>query len=127
MSEDETEAAPEGGETSDADDAAADEMEAAMAEMDAAGGGDAAEPPRPGGDQAIYDVPVEISAVLGTRQIQISQLLKMGRGAVLELDRLVGDPIDLYIDKQMVGRGEVLVIEDKIGVTLVNTIKMLPS
>lgn len=51
----------------------------------------------------------------------------MGRGAVLELDRLVGDPIDLYIGKQMVGRGEVLIIEDKIGVTLVNTIKMLPS
>ncbi|MFP6757124.1 MAG: FliM/FliN family flagellar motor switch protein [Alphaproteobacteria bacterium] len=57
----------------------------------------------------------------------MSQLLKMGRGAVLELDRLVGDPIDLYIGKQMVGRGEVLIIEDKIGVTLVNTIKMLPS
>lgn len=127
MSEDETEAAPEGGETSDADDAAADEMEAAMAEIDAAGDGDSAEPPRPCGDQAVYDVPVEISAILGTTQIPISQLLKMGRGAVLELDRLVGDPIDLYIGKQMVGRGEVLIIEDKIGVTLVNTIKMLPS
>ena len=83
--------------------------------------------PEAGGDQAVYDVPVEISAILGTTQIPISQLLRMGRGAVLELDRLVGDPIDLYIGKQMVGRGEVLIIEDKIGVTLVNTIKMLPS
>ena len=137
MSEDETEAAPEGGDNEMAaamaemdaaggDEAADDDMAAAMAEMDP-GGGDAAEPPRPGGDQAVYDVPVEISAVLGTTQIQISQLLRMGRGAVLELDRLVGDPIDIYIDKQMIGQGEVLIIEDKIGVTLINTIKMQPS
>ena len=60
-----------------------DDMAAAMAETDAGGGG--AGLPGPGGDQAVYDVPVEISAVLGTAQIPVSQLLKMGRGAVLPI------------------------------------------
>lgn len=99
-----------------------DDMAAAMAEM-AAGGGGGTEIQAPGGDQAVYDVPVELSAVLGTAQIPVSQLLKMGRGAVLELDREIGDPIDIYVDKQMVGRGEVIVIEEKLGVTLNDTLK----
>ena len=98
-----------------------DDMAAAMSEMDTRGRG--AELPGPGGDQAVYDVPVVISAVLGTAQIPVSQLLKMGRGAVLELDRIVGDPIDIYIDKQMVGRGDVIVMEEKLGITLYDTIK----
>ena len=98
-----------------------DDMAAAMAETDAGGGG--AGLPGPGGDQAVYDVPVEISAVLGTAQIPVSQLLKMGRGAVLELDRIVGDPIDIYIDKQLVGHGDVIVMEEKLGITLYDTTK----
>jgi flagellar motor switch protein FliN/FliY len=98
-----------------------DNMAAAIAETDAGGGG--AGLPGPGGDQAGYDVPVELSAVLGTAQIPVSQLLKMGRGAVLELDRIVGDPIDIYIDKQMVGRGDVIVLEEKLGITLNDTIR----
>ena len=98
-----------------------DNMAAAIAETDAGGGG--AGLPGPGGDQAVYDVPVELSAVLGTAQIPVSQLLKMGRGAVLELDRIVGDPIDIYIDKQMVGRGDVIVLEEKLGITLNDTIR----
>ena len=75
------------------------------------------------GEEAVYEVPVEISAVLGIAQIPVSQLLKMGRGAVLELDRVVGDPVDIYVDKQMVGRGDVVVVDDKLGVTLHDTIK----
>ena len=62
-------------------------------------------------NNAVYDVPVEISAVLGTAQIQVSQLLKMGRGAVLELDRKIGDPVDIYVNKSKVARGEVIVVE----------------
>lgn len=72
---------------------------------------------------AVYEVPVEISAVLGTAQIPVSQLLKMGRGAVLELDRLVGDPIDIYVNEQMVAKGEVMVVEDRLAVTLTETMK----
>lgn len=77
-------------------------------------------------EEAVYEVPVEISAVLGTAHIPVSQLLKMGRGAVMELDRLVGDPVDIYVDKQMVAHGEVVVVDDKIGVTLHDTIKAAP-
>ena len=72
---------------------------------------------------AVYDVPVEISAVLGTVQIQVSQLLKMGRGAILELDRKVGDSVDILVNKQMVARGDIVVIEDRLGVTLTEDIK----
>ena len=72
---------------------------------------------------AVYEVPVEISAVLGTAQIQVSQLLKMGRGAILELDRNVGDSVDILVNKQMVARGDVVVIEDRLGVTLTEAIK----
>lgn len=76
--------------------------------------------------EAVYDVPVELSAVLGTARVPISRLLKMGRGAVLELDRVVGDPVDIYVNKQMVGRGEVVVIEDRLAVTLTDAVKAPP-
>ena len=72
---------------------------------------------------AVFDVPVEISAVLGTAQIQVSQLLKMGRGAVLELDRKIGDPIDIYVNKRKVARGDVVVVDERLAVTLTETIK----
>lgn len=106
------------------DDAIAAEWEAAAAE----GGGDAADGESPAhGEEAVYEVPVEISAVLGIAQIPVSQLLKMGRGAVLELDRLVGDPVDIYVDKQMVAHGDVVVVDEKLGVTLHDTIKHAPG
>jgi len=73
---------------------------------------------------AVYDVPVEIQAVLGRAQIQVAQLLKMGRGAVMELDRLVGDPVDIYVNKQLVARAEVTVVEDKLGVTLTEVFRL---
>lgn len=76
--------------------------------------------------QAVYDVPVELSAVLGTAHIPVSQLLKMGRGAVLELDRVVGDPVEIYVNSQLVARGEVVVVNDHLGVTLTNAIKTPP-
>lgn len=103
-------AAEEGG-----DDAMAAEWAAASGDGDA--GGDAH------GEEAVYEVPVEISAVLGTAQIPVSQLLKMGRGAVLELDRVVGDPVDIYVDKQMVAHGDVVVVDEKLGVTLHDNIR----
>ncbi len=72
----------------------------------------------PDDSSAVFEVPVEISCVLGSAQIQVSQLLKMGRGAVLELDRTVGDPVDIYVNKRRVAQGEVVVVEDRLGVTL---------
>lgn len=73
--------------------------------------------------EAIYDVPVQISAVLGRSQMQVSQLLKLGRGAVVELDRKVGEAIDIYVNNRLVARGEVVVVEDKLGITMTEIVK----
>ena len=72
---------------------------------------------------AIYDIPVQISAVLGKSSMQVSQLLKLGRGAVVELDRKVGEAIDIYVNNRLVARGEVVLVEDKLGVTMTEIIK----
>ncbi|NBC34556.1 MAG: flagellar motor switch protein FliN [Alphaproteobacteria bacterium] len=73
--------------------------------------------------EAIYDIPVQISAVLGKTTMQVNQLLKLGRGAVVELDRRVGEAIDIYVNNRLVARGEVVVVEDRLGVTMTEIIK----
>jgi len=72
---------------------------------------------------AVYDVPVDISVVLGTTNISISQLLRMGSGAVLELQRKVGEAVDVYVNNRLIARGEVVIVEENIGVTLTEIIK----
>ncbi len=72
---------------------------------------------------AIYDIPVNVSAVLGRSTMQVSQLLKLGRGAVVELDRKVGEAIDIYVNNRLVARGEVVVVEDKLGITMTEIVK----
>ena len=71
----------------------------------------------------VFDVPVNISAVLGRATMQVSQLLKLGRGAVVELDRKVGEAIDIYVNNRLVARGEVVLVEEKLGVTMTEIIK----
>ena len=73
--------------------------------------------------EAVYDVPVQISVVLGKTSMAVSNLLKLGRGAVIELDKKVGEPIDIFVNNRLVARGEVVVVEDKIGVTMTEIIK----
>ncbi len=73
--------------------------------------------------EAVYDIPVKVSAVLGKTTMQVSQLLKLGRGAVIELDRKVGEAIDIYVNNRLVARGEVVVVEDRLGVTMTEIIK----
>ena len=77
--------------------------------------------------EAVYDIPVQVSAVLGKSTMQVSQLLKLGRGAVVELDRKVGEAIDIYVNNRLVARGEVVVVEDKLGVTMTEIIKTEPT
>ena len=62
--------------------------------------------------EAVYDIPVQVSAVLGKATMQVSQLLKLGRGAVVELDRKVGEAIDIYVNNRLVARGEVVVVDE---------------
>ena len=73
--------------------------------------------------EAVSDIPVQISVVLGKTAMQVQQLLKLGRGAVVELDRKVGEPVDIFVNNRLVARGEVVVVEDKIGVTMTEIIK----
>jgi len=73
--------------------------------------------------EAVFDVPVQVSAVLGRAKMDVGELLKLGPGAVLELDRKVGEAIDIYVNNRLVARGEVVLVEDKLGVTMTEIIK----
>ena len=73
--------------------------------------------------QAVYDVVVEVSAVLGTSTMKVSQLLKMGRGAVVQLDRGVEEAVDIFANNRLVARGEVVVVDDHLAVTLTEIVK----
>ena len=73
--------------------------------------------------EAVFDVPVHVSAVLGRARMHVGDLLKLGPGTVLELDRRVGEAIDIYVNNRLVARGEVVLVEDKLGVTMTEVIK----
>jgi flagellar motor switch protein FliN/FliY len=74
--------------------------------------------------EAVYDIPVTVSVVLGKATMQVSQLLKLGRGAVVELDRKLGEAIDIYVNNRLVARGEVVMVDDsRLGVTMTEIIK----
>ncbi len=80
--------------------------------------------PRTAGDlEAVFDVPVSVSAVLGKTAMEVSQLLKLGRGAVVELDRKVGEAIDIYVNDRLVARGEVVLVEERLGITMTEIVK----
>ncbi len=73
---------------------------------------------------AVYDIPVTVSAVLGSATMQVSQLLKLGRGAVVELDRKLGEAIDIYVNNRLVARGEVVMVDEtRLGVTMTEIVK----
>lgn len=93
--------------------------------------GDAVQPyeeagqPRTATDlESVFDVPVKVSAILGRSKMGIGDLLKLGPGSVLELDRKVGEAIDIYINDRLVARGEVVLVEDKLGVTMTEILKV---
>lgn len=73
--------------------------------------------------EAVFDVPVKVSAVLGRARMEINDLLKLGPGTMLELDRKVGEAIDIYVNDRLVARGEVVLVEEKLGVTMTEIIK----
>ena len=68
--------------------------------------------------EALYDVPVQISVVLGKADMHIDSLLKLGKGAVIELDKNIGEEVDVYVNNKLVAKGEIVVVENKVGVTL---------
>ncbi len=72
---------------------------------------------------AVYDVPVHIQAVLGRANVEVASLLRLNRGSVIELDRKVGEAIDIYVNNRLVARGEVVVVDERLGVTMTEIIK----
>lgn len=73
--------------------------------------------------EAVFDIPVNVSAILGKSHIEVSELLKLDEGSIIELDRKVGEAIDIYVNDRLVARGEVVVVEERLGVTMTEIIK----
>lgn len=73
--------------------------------------------------EQIFDVPVAVSAVLGRARMPVGDLLKIAPGAVLELDRKVGEAVDIYVNNRLVARGEVVLVEERLGITMTEIIK----
>jgi flagellar motor switch protein FliN/FliY len=73
--------------------------------------------------EAVFDVPVHVSAVLGRTRMDVGELLKLGPGSVLELDRKVGEAIDIFVNNRLVARGEVVLVKERLGVTMTEIIK----
>ena len=71
----------------------------------------------------VFDVPVAISAVLGRSTMSVAQLLQLSQGSILELDRKVGEAIDIYVNNRLVARGEVVIVDERLGVTMTEIIK----
>jgi flagellar motor switch protein FliN/FliY len=73
--------------------------------------------------EAVYDVPLQISAVLGKASLKVNQLVKLSRGSVVELDRKIGEPVDVFVNDRLVAKGEIVLVDGKIGITLTELVK----
>lgn len=73
--------------------------------------------------EAVFDVPVRVSVVLGRTKMPVSNLLKLDTGTVVELDRQVGEAVEIYVNDRLVARGEIVLVENRLGVTMTEIIK----
>jgi flagellar motor switch protein FliN/FliY len=73
--------------------------------------------------EVVYDVPLQISAVLGKATMKISQLVRLSRGSVVELDKKVGDAVDVFVNDRIVAKGEIVLVDNKIGITITEIVK----
>ena len=72
----------------------------------------------------IADVPLTVSAVLGTATLRVKQLMKLGRGAVIQLDKEAGDLLDIYVNNRLIARGEITVVDGRVAITLAEIHKL---
>ncbi|MDF3048238.1 MAG: flagellar motor switch protein [Candidatus Midichloriaceae bacterium] len=73
--------------------------------------------------EVVYDVPLQVSAVLGRASMKVSQLVKLSRGAVIELDKKVGDAVEVFVNDKLVAKGEIVLVDQKIGITVTEIVK----
>ncbi|MDZ7627260.1 MAG: flagellar motor switch protein FliN [Parvularculaceae bacterium] len=89
-------------------------------ETSAAGAGAPVRRPRL---ESVYDIPVKVSAVLGKKRMSVSDLMTLDAGSIIELDRRVGEPIDLYINDTLIARGELVMVDGQLGVTMTEIVR----
>lgn len=70
----------------------------------------------------LYDVPLQVSVEVGRARILLRDLLQMGEGYVVELDKLAGEPLDLYVNSRLIARGEAVKVGDKFGIKLTEVV-----
>lgn len=70
----------------------------------------------------LYDIPLDISVEVGRSKIKLKDLLQMGEGYVLELDKLAGEPLDLYVNSKLIAKGEAVMVGDKFGIRLTDVV-----
>jgi flagellar motor switch protein FliN/FliY len=73
--------------------------------------------------EAVLDVPITVTAILGTKRMAIADIVRLGAGSVLELERQVGEPIDLYVDGRLIARGEVVLADERLAITMTDIVK----
>ena len=73
--------------------------------------------------EAVFDVPVRISVVLGRTRVPVASLLRMDVGTVVELDRQVGEAVEIFVNERLVARGEIVLVENRLGVTMTENVK----
>lgn len=74
-------------------------------------------------DEAVYDVPVKVTVVLGNTPIEIRDILKTGRGAVLELDRKIGEAVDIFVNNRIVARGKTVIEDNRLAIDITEILK----
>lgn len=70
----------------------------------------------------LYDIPLEVSVEVGRSKILLRDLLKMGEGYVIELDKIAGEPLDLYVNSRLIAHGEAVMVGDKFGIRLTDVV-----
>ena len=115
------------GDTLKAEDDGIDSGEALKAEDDNFGSGGALKVDDADQEviEAVYGVAIDVTAVLGTSNMPIGQVLKLGRGAVVELERFVGEEIELFAEDNLIAKGEVVVIDEHFAVSITKIVKRL--
>jgi flagellar motor switch protein FliN/FliY len=73
----------------------------------------------------IMDIPLTLNVELGRSQLLISELLQLGQGSVIELTKLAGEPMDVFVNQRLVARGEVVVVNEKFGVRLTDVVSTM--
>lgn len=96
-----------------------------LLQNDPTGGSKTAKPAALKADRGLdflYDIPLQISVEVGRSKILLKDLLKMGEGYVIELDKLAGEPLDLYVNARLIARGEAVMVGDKFGIRLTDVV-----